>query len=582
MPPSLSNPKETTTRPKRWIDPPLPADPGLRVHPHPLVNQILVGRGIETEEEAAKLLDPQARPAPEPNLLPGMDMATARILGAIDADETIAIFGDYDADGVTSTAILVRGLRTLMPSHRVIARLPHRDEGYGLNRDAVDEFVAAGATLLVTVDCGSTDHVVVPHAIERGLEVIVLDHHHMEDDGPAGALVISAHRPGADGTYHDLTGAGLAYLLICALLREGRPVDIPLMDDDRGLLDLVAIGQVADMAPMKGTSRALVRDGIRQLRDSHRVGIVSLCRAAATDQRSLTSMDVAFRLGPRINAAGRMGDPRVALDLLLTDDPVEASNLAAEVDALNHQRRGVTDAIVREATEAVASDPIHGERGVLVLEGEGWRAGVLGIAASNLVEEFGQPVILLAANGDVAVGSARSVPGFDIIAALHRSADLMERFGGHSQAAGMTVRRDRIPALRDALHEAIVQAGVELPVQAAIQVDAAVHPGLLDLDAARQIALLEPFGPGNEEPRLRVHGITLASVDTVGADRKHLRFGFTTERGQVKGIAFGQGHRLAEVQGARRLDVVGRLSIDTWNGQQRLSLQLDDFRVAGD
>jgi single-stranded-DNA-specific exonuclease len=563
-----------------WIEPaPLPPDfPAL--HADPLLNELLFRRDLRDLASAADFLQTRPRPSPDPSLLPNMDTAVERIVRAVKEEERVAIFGDYDVDGITSTALLARALRAALGDHdRVITRLPTRREGYGLNQDAIDEFVTAGASLLIATDCGSSDDANVGYAMARGLDVIVVDHHHMDHAGPAGAIVLSPYvAPG--GPYRALAAVGVAYLLVAALAQHGCRIDGTNGDPETALLDYVALGTIGDVSPLTGVNRALVRDGLRQIHRRPRPGLAALIRKAGLDPTSITADRIAFRITPRLNAAGRMGDPHLALDLLLTDDPIAAVALADELERLNTERREVSARIAAEAEALILAQPDWPDRRVLIAAGRGWTAGVLGIAANQLVERFGRPALVLADDGEQSKGSARSVPGFDIVEALGSCRDLLSDWGGHSQAAGLTVSSTHLDALGAALDARVASSGLDLPVPPSLHLDAALPAERLTVDTARLIECLQPFGTGNEQPLFLIRDVAIRQYEAVGQDRNHLRLVFGTPRGNVKAIAFGAAARSRELMLNRSLDLAARLNLDRWNGQTRLDLDVKDFRPA--
>jgi len=565
-----------------WIEPvPLPADcPPL--HPDPLLHELLYRRQIRTPAEAAAFLDPGSRPAPDPHRLPGMGAAVARIARALDGGERVAIFGDYDADGITSSALLLRALRAAAAEPgRIVCRLPRREEGYGLNARAIADFAAGGVTLLIAVDCGSGDHEQVALARAAGLDVVVLDHHQMPDDVPAGAIVVSPQLS-ASGDYHELAAVGVAFLLVAALAQHGCRVD---GDDDgepeTGLLDYVALGTIADVSPLTGANRAMVRDGLRRIQERPRPGLDWLCRRAGIGAATLTAEQIAFKLAPRINAAGRMADPALALRLLLSDDSREAAALAGEIERLNALRREESTRIVAEAESLLQTQPGWSDQPLLVVAHQGWTSGVLGIAANQLAHRYGRPAIVLNDDGAVSRGSARSVPGFDIAGALTRCRDLLHEHGGHSQAAGLTLATDDLPRLRLALERELAASDLLLPIEPALRVDADLPAARLTLDTARLLEVLAPFGPGNETPRLRVRGLRVHRYSTIGRDGTHLKIHFAAPTGTVQAVCWGAAARSRELLVNPIVDVVATLGIDRWGGQPRLDLQLQDFRPAG-
>lgn len=563
-----------------WIEPePLPADvPAL--HPDRLLAELLFRRGIGDAPAASAFLQKGPSPAPDLSRMPNLDTAAERVCRAVETGERIAIFGDYDADGVTSTALLAHALRAATGDPtRVIARVPTRDEGYGLSQSAIDDFDKAGVTLLIAVDCGSSDHERVAHARAAGLDVVILDHHHMHDAGPEGAIVVSAQLA-EDGTYRELAAVGVAYLLVAALAQLGCPIDGATGEPETALLDYVALGTVADVAPLTGANRALVRDGLERMRRAPRAGIRALCRQAGIEPATLTAEQISFKLAPRLNAAGRMADPKLALDLLLTVDPKEAAALAAEIERLNGERRAESQRIVREAEHLIAAQLDWAERPLLIVRGAGWSNGVLGIAANQLVSRYGRPVIVLNDDGAISRGSARSVPGFDIVEALMECAGLLDAHGGHSQAAGLTVANANVPALTTALEHAVETSGIEMPVTLFVEIDAELAAERLTIDTAHLLEALQPFGMGNEQPVFLVRNLRVRQYDVMGQDKRHLRLHLASARGVTRAVCWGAADRSKELMACREIDIAAAIGIDTWNGQTRLHVEVKDFRPA--
>ena len=564
----------------RWIMPDASDGVAPRLHSDPLLHQLLVRRGLETAPKANDFLNPRHRPAPNPSQLPHMDQAVERMADAIGRREHIGIFGDYDVDGVTSTAILTRALRCAASSSDLIsATLPTREQGYGLNRSAIDAMADDGVTLLIAVDCGSGDAEHVSYARSIGLDVIALDHHQIPNGPAEGAIVVSPQLPGGE-LFRDLCAAGVAYLVICALARDGQSVCGSDEVAETSYLQYVALGTVADVVPVAGINRALLRDGLRQIQQRPVAGVAELCRSAGVNPGTITSEQIAFKLAPRLNAAGRMGNPNLALDLLLTDDPRRAQQLASELETLNERRRAQSTRVLREAEVMIASRPGLLEKSVLVLAGKNWPIGLLGPVASQLVDRYRRPVAVLSDDGKVSHGSLRSVDGFDVTAALKSVEPLLMRFGGHNQAAGLTLASSNIETLSAELDAAIVATGLEVPYPPVVRIDAEL---LLDRVEARTVELLqqlEPFGAGNEQPLLLLRGVPVQQWDAIGADRTHLRLQLVFPGGTVKGIAFGKADRSKEFLHDRTVDLAAVLKIDTWNGHRRLDIEVKDFRPA--
>jgi single-stranded-DNA-specific exonuclease len=576
-PPSKSIAAESS-RPV-WVGPePLPAR-SPRLHDDPLLHALLARRAADPAA-AAEFLDERPRPAPDPLLLPGMTEAAARIAHALRHDEQIGLFGDYDTDGVTSTALLTHALRAARGGAQPVAvRLPRRQEGYGLSVVGVEELAADGAEVLLAVDCGSRDHAAVARARELGLDVVILDHHRLLEAPPAGAIVASAQLR-EDAPYRTLSAAGLAYLLAAALAQEGFDVGGGLGQEPVGLLDLAMIGLVGDVSSLTGVNRALVRDGLRQLRATPRPGLRALLETAGTDPAKVTSEVVAFQISPRLNAPGRLGDPQDAYELLLTWDLRRAARLAEAAQRANQKRKLLQDRVLRETEELLAAHPALLERRVLVVGGQEWEPGIVGLAASKLAERYDRPAVVLTISGNMAHGSARSVVGFDITAALSAASNLLLRHGGHERAAGLALETSHLPAFQDALEEAVRASDAPLPGPPRLMIEAELEPARLRLDTVRELQKLGPFGEGNPVPLLRVSRLPIRGYRAMGRENQHLKVLTDGPAGQVDAVLWGGSNRSHELVGARHVDLVGNLEANIWNGTTRVQLRLADFRRA--
>lgn len=535
-----------------------------------------MARGVATEPAIRDWLDPSPRPAPDPSLLPNMEVAVARTVRAVERGERIGIFGDYDADGVTSTAILALALTAATGApDRVLSRLPERAEGYGLTADAVDRFGSEGVSLIVAVDCGSNDGEALARARELGHDVIVLDHHRLTREVDDGEILVNPQL-GPEGVGRELTGAGLAYCYVAGLAREGVHVDPD--GDERAYLDLAAVGTVADVGALTGLNRPLVRDGIAELRRNRRPGLRALVAAAGCSPATIDAEGISFKLGPRLNAPGRVDSPRLALSLLTAADDNVAGAQARRVEDLNRRRKATTADILTRATAQVVEGPGGGVP-LAVAHGRGWPAGVAGAVAGKLADAFGVPAVVLSDGDDgLSVGSARSVDGFDLFDALSSHRDLLVRFGGHRHAAGLTVATADLPRLVGALTEEIVRSAVAVPAPVEHRIDADLRTPDLTLATVRSIGRLAPFGAGNPEPLFRLRGARVLQYSRMGADGGHLRVVVGGPGGGIKSVMFGAGHRAAELAGRTEVDLLATVEADTWGGDERFALKLVDFR----
>ncbi|MGZ8688671.1 MAG: single-stranded-DNA-specific exonuclease RecJ [Gaiellaceae bacterium] len=516
---------------------------------------ILVRRGYADVDEARAFLEPE-RPGHDPLLLGDMEAAVARLRRAVAAGERICVHGDYDVDGICATTLAVLTLRELGAD--VTWHLPSRfEEGYGVSSSTVARLAEDGIDLLLTVDCGITAVAEVAEATRLGVDVIVTDHHRPGEMLPDCPVV--ATRPSAY-PFPELCGTGVVHKLAQALLGPDHPAVTRH-------LDLVALATIADVVPLVDENRSLAAAGLRALARTQKPGLRALMQSARVDPAIIDATAVGFRLAPRVNAAGRLGRPDVALHLILTEDGREADLLAAELETLNRDRQAVEDRILREAVAVVEGWPEskRGRRGYVVW-GEDWHQGVIGIVASRLVERYSRPVVLVAGSGEEWKGSGRSVPAFDLHAALGSCVEHLERFGGHRAAAGLSIRPERLEPFAEAF---AAQADAELAgvdLAPVTRIDAVVPAAALTLDLARELDLLAPFGLGNPDVTLLVASCEAVDPTTVG-EGKHLRFR-VRQHGRDAGsaIAFGFGAQLEQLRDVGRYDVAFRLKQNRWNG----------------
>jgi single-stranded-DNA-specific exonuclease len=516
---------------------------------------VLVRRGYGDPQAAASFLAGEL-PGHDPFALGGMKEACDRIHAAIAAGTRICVHGDYDVDGICATALALLVLREL--GAEVDWHLPSRfEEGYGLTGQTLTRLAGDGFGLVLTVDCGITAVTEIRDARAVGLEVIVTDHHRPGDELPDCPVV--ATKP-SSYPFPELSGTGVVYKLAEALLGSG---------DERLArhLDLVALATIADVVPLVDENRALAIAGLRKLAASTRPGLQALMRAARVDPAVVDEGAVAFRLAPRINAAGRLGRPTAALELLLTDDEETARRIAGELEELNRERQAVEDRILREASAAIDAWPeARRNRRGYVLADAGWHEGVIGIVASRLVERYRRPVVLIAGTDGDWKGSGRSIPSFDLHAGLAACADHLERFGGHRAAAGLSIKPEAVDGLAEAFAAYTDEHLADADLRLVTPIDAIVPGSALTLDLCAELRRLAPFGLGNPGVNLLVAGCELTELATVG-EGKHLRFR-VADGGRSAGsaIAFGLGSQLDRFRSVGRYDVAFRLQENTWNG----------------
>ena len=542
--------------------------------PEPLC-RLLAVRGHTTPEAARAFLRPSLSRLHDPSELTDLDRAVARLQTALDTDETVFVHGDYDVDGMCAAALYTLVLRRL--GGRVVPFVPHRmRDGYDLGPSGVARAQEAGAGLILTADCGIVAHEAVEAARAAGLDVIVTDHHTPSDTLPAAVAVVDPKRADCDYPNPELSGTGVAYKVALALARE-RGVSA---DEIHYTLDLVALATVADVMPLAGENRILTRYGLRVLEETRNPGLRALRAVAGLADRPVTAGHLGFVLAPRLNAVGRLEDAAAGLRLLLAGDG-DAEGLAGELEAANTRRRAVDREILDQALEALDGYDPGRDRGV-VLAGEGWHPGVIGIVASRVVERIHRPTVLVAVEAGKAVarGSARSIPGFDLFDAIRACGEHLERFGGHRAAAGFDIRTDRIAAFRAAFADAARERLPEPPVPEQ-RIDLELELAEVTPELVRYMAYAAPFGVGNPTPVFALRGVQVDGVRLVGADRSHLKLRLTDGGASLPAIGF----RMAESHGAiarsgAPLDAAVKLEEDEWRGRRRIQAKLVDLRPA--
>lgn len=544
---------------------------------HHAVAEVLAARSFCGGNAVAEFLDPMLRQIRDPFELGGMEAAVERTLRAIRTGEGITVYGDYDVDGVASTALMVGVLRFLGAAPRYV--IPHRmNDGYGMNSARVEEIAASGCTLIVTVDNGVTAVEPIRRAAELGVDVVVTDHHLAGETLPEAVALVNPNMAGSPYEGGALCGTGVAFKFAHALLKRS---GIPEADSKRFLfeqLDLVALGTVADVVPLVGENRVLARHGLEALVRSRRPGIQALLGRSGYGGRRVTPEIVAFGLAPRLNAAGRTDDATRALELLLTADQREAAKLAAHLEFLNRERQkiegSILEASLAEVEEAGEEAAFH----ALVVGGEGWHLGVVGIVAARLSERYGVPAIVLAIERDVAKGSARSVPGFDIHEALSACEKFLLGYGGHAAAAGLQLLPKRLPEFREALNEHAAGVFADQEHTTYLDIDGEMAPGDLTWEFFHDLQRLQPFGEGNPAPVFVMRGLRAMGTPRI-VGKGHLRLRLKDSVAQYDAIGFSLGG-LKEVFDGGPADVVFRPRENTFNGQTKLEMELCDARPA--
>ncbi|GAA3408262.1 single-stranded-DNA-specific exonuclease RecJ [Paenibacillus hodogayensis] len=538
---------------------------------HPIVAKLLAARGLTDIAEAERFLKGEKDHFHDPFLLHGMDLAVARIREALDRGEKIRVYGDYDADGVSSTALMTHLLRRLGADFDTY--IPHRaNEGYGLNLRAIERAKESGVSLLITVDTGISAREQVAYAAELGIDVVVTDHHEPPELLPEAAAVLNPKKPGCPYPFKQLAGVGVAFKLAHALLGE------PPLD----LLEIAAIGTVADLMPLLGENRSIVKLGLARMQKSGFVGVQALLDAAGITDKEVTATHLGFSLAPRINASGRLDHAGDAVTLLTTNDREEAEQIAASLDELNKERQRLVEDMTKEALSLIGDDKPDK---VIVVAREGWNVGVIGIVAAKLLERYYRPAIVLAIDPDtgLAKGSARSIPGYDMYRALTCCAGLLDHYGGHQAAAGMTVHRDKLPDFRESLNRLADEWLDDEQLVPVLQADALFTLEDVTVDCIRQIEALAPFGMGNPAPKFVLNGLQVTEKRTLGKDRQHMKLlvGRPEEPAAagVEALGFGRGAQLEHISATARIDILGELGINEWNGVRRPQIVIQDLRV---
>ncbi len=547
---------------------------------HPLAARVLMHRGYRTPESASAFLSDKLADLPDPFRMKGMVAAVDRLTRALRQREKITLYGDYDVDGVCSTSLLNLFLREL--SVKPATYIPHRlGEGYGLNLQAVERIAADGTRVLVTLDCGITSVAEIARARDLGLDVVIVDHHTVPTTLPPAVAVLNPHQPGCEYPTKVLCAAGVAFNLCMGLrkrLREDGFFATRKEPNLKALMDLVAMATVADVVPLTGANRILVSHGLQELTAARRPGVRALKEAAGMDvDAAITAGQVGFRLGPRINAAGRLHDASLGLQLLCSETLEEARPLAQMLDRANAERQGIESTIL---TQALAQAESLGDVRGFVLYDEGWHPGVIGIVASRVVERFYRPTVMVGVKDGVGKGSARSIEAFHLFDALAGCSDLFAKFGGHKHAAGLTIEADRLPAFREAFERIAAQRLTPEDLIPRCKVDAVVNPPDLDATAVEALQRLGPFGQGNPEPvlvlRKQLARPRVLPSKTGGA-AGHLKLALV-DAPTMDAIGFGMADRLSVVEGP--VDLAFQVGFDTFRGQRRLSLKLKDLRAA--
>jgi single-stranded-DNA-specific exonuclease len=578
----------TSNNMTRWLDPAPVNVPAsfADLNLHPLIAQTLVRRGITTPEAVGAFLHPDSLPSPP---YPNIQSAVERIDLAMRNNESVCVWGDFDVDGQTSTALLVQTLQAI--GANVTYHIPIRGvSSHGVHLPELTEIITRGAKLILTCDTGITANEEVEYAKSQGVDFIITDHHDLGETLPKAVAIINPKLLPKDHPLTNLAGVGVAYKLAEALFDRGRQtmdngssvVSRPSSED---LLDLVALGLIADVALLKGETRALAQKGIQALRNTNRLGLKIIAEFSNTKLETLTEEQIGFVFAPRLNALGRLSDANPAVELLLTQDPARARVLAAQIEGLNAQRKLLTSQVYEAAEAQLSENPDLLTEPVIVLSHPNWPGGVVGIVANKLVDRYHKPALLLNESDDgIMRGSARSIEGLHITEAIAANKDLLRSFGGHPMAAGLSLSMENLSAFRKGLGKAVEkQLGESVHEEPTLQIDAWLSLNEINFELANALESLSPFGAGNPPLVLASRGVQLKSVSTIGRAKEHVRLNLEDDSGDRQSVTWwGGGEELPNLStsiGGNKFDIAYSLRASTYRGQKQLTLQFEEFRV---
>lgn len=537
----------------------------------PFIAFLLVSRGVDTELGFSDFLSSSFEFS-DPFNFKDMDIAVERIESAVEYGEKITVYGDYDCDGITSTALLVSLLRNM--GAEVDYYIPSREkEGYGLNITAIDRIKESGTDLIITVDNGIASIDEAEHIAALGMDLIVTDHHQLGDRLPRALAVVNPYREENDISFRDICGVGVAFKLACALYGD---TDDMLYQ----YADLVAIGTIADIVPLLSENRGFVKTGLELINSSNRVGITELKKLASGSDKDFTSIDTAFLICPRINACGRVDDASKAVELLLCEDQNKAAFIANQLNIDNTHRQELEQEILNDVKRQIEENPDLINNRVIVIAGKGYHHGVVGIVASRVLEEYGKPTIIIGINEDGrARGSARSIEGFNIFDAVSYCSDILLQFGGHPGAAGMGIEEGNIDAFREKINEYAYNKFDIMPAQT-VKIDCKLSPFYLDLELAKSLSVLEPYGECNRRAVFALMGLVLNSVNSIG-NGKHIRLECVKKGRKIRIVKFGTSVEEFPFKPGDKIDAAVRISENLYNGKNYLSVQAVDIRPNG-
>lgn len=561
----------------RWVyqpytpQSPRAAELAEEFHISPVYAALLLNRGLEMEEELQAFVQPTAETLSSPLLLTDMDKAADIIREAVQQQKNIVVYGDYDVDGITSTALLVQYLRGI--GAKAGFYIPSRmEEGYGVNEQALRTLAEKKAQLIITVDCGITAMQECEIAHELGMQIIITDHHECREELPDADAVVNPKRFDNEFPFDRLAGVGVAYELIVALENGDHQKVL------NRFADIVALGTIADVVSLQGENRAIVKAGLQKLQQTENIGLRALLEVAGLKGKPVTTANVGFGIAPRLNAAGRIGDAKCGVRLLLCQDMAQAKEMAMAMELANRQRQQMEQEILQQVTAQIEQDKAYQKKKVLVIAGEGWHQGVIGIVASRIKERYHKPTIIITCTEGMGKGSGRSIPHFNLFEALQNCGALLEQFGGHEQAAGITVKQENIPALEEQLN---IYADAHLTaadMQPELRLEFEWQPECLTQQAVEELNRLEPCGTDNPAPCFSISGAKLRVKRKLSGD-KHLKLLVEAGGVQLEAIGFGMGTAADGLLEGDVLSLAGSLSVHEWEGQRTLQCTLKDMKL---
>jgi single-stranded-DNA-specific exonuclease len=548
---------------------------------HPLILELLAKRGIKTEKEIKQYFQADYDiDLSDPLKVVGMKKAVERIIKAHERKEKIAIYGDYDADGVSSSAVLYEVLTSLNFSKETLCYIPDRQsEGYGLNKPALDYLKKKGVTLIITVDCGITNVSEVEIAKKMGMEVIITDHHHIPVKLPKAYTVINPHLANSGFGFTNLAGVGVAFKLAQALLSI---MDNSQKEQLKWLLDLVAIGTIADCVPLLGENRVLAKYGLLVLSKTKRAGLLEMFKVGRiniSEDNIPNAHKVAFQISPRINAAGRMDHANTAYKLLIEKNVAQARILALEIEDKNKERQKITSEIFQEVKIIVSKS--FSEKKFIFAENSHWPVGLLGLVAGKITEEFKKPALIMQRQEKELVGSLRSIPEVNIIEKLEKCQDLLIKFGGHPQAAGISIRPENLVKFSQKMTQLIEKELAKKEINFNISVDSEIKTDDINWELITQLKKMEPFGVGNEEPILVTRNLVIKEINRIGNDKKHLKLWLKPKNSPkiLEAIGFSLASKFPKLKKSDKIDIVFNLQENEWNGQKKIQLNIIDIKL---